>query len=504
MDIPNIGKDRKKLLKGSPDLSNLIYGKVPPQARELEEAILGAVMTSQGAFDTASGIIGPECFYVDAHRRIFKAFCDLRNKYSPIDSLTVVEQLRKSDELDIIGGAYAVVKLTNGVTGAAHLDAHCKIIYQKFLQREMIRMCGEVIGMAYEDSTDAFELIESHSLSVNQLSLRNSGKEYAALMEVAEKAIEQIRKIKGSDNALTGAPSGILKLDHMTQGFQPTDLVIIAARPGIGKTAVAANVARGAAFHPIKPTPVGVFSLEMSSSQWVKRLITAESEIDGMRIKRGEITDQEMQNIDDVVYKRFINGKIFFDDTASLTIAQLKNKARKMVLKNNVGLIIVDYMQLVSSGLTKAIREQEVSMISRELKQLAKELNVPVITLSQLNRAGDNNNPQLKDLRESGAIEQDADMVIFLIPGDESGNSEDPMIKDTLLIRIAKFRDGAIDDMPCRYVKSIQKIFGTETEYENYIGAGSFGSLPGKWQPVKNYYEIEKETGATGFDTEPF
>lgn len=491
MEVSNIGKDRKRI---SADLSPLVYGKVPPQARELEEAVLGAIMLEKGAFDTASGIVGPECFYSETSQRIFNAFCELRKKYMPIDVLTVVEQLRKSEELDLVGGPFVITKLTNMTVSAAHIETHCKIIYQKFLQREMIRMCGEVIGQAYEDSTDAFDLIENHSIAVNQLSLRNSGKDYTTLMEVAERAVQQIRKVKENKNSLTGVPSSIMKLDYVTQGFQPTDLVIIAARPGIGKTAVAANLARGAAFHPIKPTGVGVFSLEMSDSQWVKRLITAQSEIDGMRIKRGEITDKEMQTIEDVIYQKFPHGKIIFDDTASLSMAQLKNKARKMVLKDGVGLIIVDYLQLATAATNKnSNREQEVSLISRELKQLAKELQVPVIALSQLSRAGDNNNPQLKDLRESGAIEQDADMVIFLIPGDETGKSEDPAIKDTLLIRIAKFRDGAIEDFVCRYVKAIQKIFTTETEYENYIGVGSFGHLPSSFKPITNHYEVERE-----------
>jgi len=269
MDLTNLNRDKKNRRKTSPDLSTMIYGKVPPQAKDLEEAVLGAVMLEKGAFDAVVEILKPEAFYVDGHQRIYKAMQSLANKSQPIDILTVVEELRMREELDLVGGPYYVTKLTNAVVSSANIEAHSRIVLQKFIQRELIRISGEIISDAYEDSTDVFDLLdqaESKIYEVTSTHLRNN---YETIDSVLVKTIQRIEDLRHKNEDITGVPSGYPSMDRVTYGWQNTDLIILAARPSVGKTAFALNLARNAALHPTKPTPVAVFSLEMSAGQLV-------------------------------------------------------------------------------------------------------------------------------------------------------------------------------------------------------------------------------------------
>src|SRR6201990_11084 len=414
MELTNLNKDRKFRRKSPIDISTMMYGKVPPQARELEEAVLGAVMLEKTAFDTVIEILKPECFYTESHQRIYQAMQSLAQKSQPIDMLTVVEELRFREELEMTGGPYYITRLTNAVVSAANIDAHARIVLQKFIQRELIRISGEIISDAYEDSTDVFDLLdqaESKIYEVTSTHLRNN---YETIDSVLVKTIQRIEDMRHRNEDVTGVPSGFPSLDRVTYGWQSTDLIILAARPSVGKTAFALNLARNAALHPTKSTPVALFSLEMSAGQLVQRILAAESEIWLEKISRGKMEEHEMKQLYARGIQRLAQAPLFIDDTAALNIFELRAKCRRLKNANNIGLIIIDYLQLMSgTGENRnSNREQEISNISRSLKGLAKELQVPIIALSQLSREVEkrkegNKMPQLSDLRESGAIEQD-------------------------------------------------------------------------------------------------
>src|SRR5215204_2965302 len=337
MDLTNLNRDKKNRRKTPLDLSTMIYGKVPPQAKDLEEAVLGAIMLEKKAFDAVVEILKPECFYVDAHQRIYRAMQGLANKSQPIDILTVVEELRSREELDLVGGPYYVTKMTNSVVSSANIEAHARIVLQKFIQRELIRISGEIISDAYEDSTDVFDLLdqaESKIYEVTSTHLRNS---YETIDSVLVKTIQRIEDLRHKNEDITGVPSGFPSLDRVTYGWQSTDLIILAARPSVGKTAFALNLARNAALHPTKPTPVAVFSLEMSAAQLVQRILSAESEIWLEKIARGKLEEYEYQQLHTKGVKRLEQAPIFIDDTAALNIFEFRAKARRLVNKHKVG-----------------------------------------------------------------------------------------------------------------------------------------------------------------------
>ncbi|MCY7291069.1 MAG: replicative DNA helicase [Ferruginibacter sp.] len=419
MELKNFNKDklrRKPLL----ETGNMVFGKIPPQAKDLEEAILGAIMLEKSAFDTVIEILNPECFYVEAHQKIYKAMQSLQIKNLPIDLLTVVEELKFKEELDFVGGPYAVTKLTNVVVSSANIEAHARIVLQKFIQRELIRISGEIIGEAYEDSTDVFDMLDTAETKLFEITNNHLRRNFDDIATVLVKTINRIEEMRNRQDEMTGVPTGFPSLDRLTYGWQPTDLIILAARPSVGKTAFALNLARTAALHPTKPTAVGFFSLEMSSSQLVQRILSAESEIWLEKIARGKLEEHEMKQLYKKGIEKLSKAPIFIDDSAALNIFELRAKCRRLKNKHNIGMIIIDYLQLMSGSADRnSNREQEISKISRDLKGLAKELQVPIIALSQLSREVEkrkegNKIPQLSDLRESGAIEQDADMVMFL------------------------------------------------------------------------------------------
>ena len=487
MEIVNQNKDRRNRRKSSVDLSTLVYGKIPPQARDLEEAVLGAVMLEKSAFDTIIEILKPECFYVDAHQEIFRSFQSLAQKSMPIDMLTVVEELKFKEKLDEIGGPYYITRLTNAVVSTANIEAHSRIILQKFIQRELIRISGEIIGDAYEDSTDVFDLLDDSETKMFNITNNYLKKNYEDIGNALAKAINRIDELRTKKEDISGVPSGFVSIDRVTYGWQPTDLIILAARPSVGKTALALNLARNAALHPTKPTGVGIFSLEMSASQLVQRILSAESEIALEKIARGKLEDYEYQQIHTKGIKRLEQAPIFIDDTAALNIFEFRAKARRLVNKHNVGLIIIDYLQLMSGvGNGGANREQEISNISRNLKALAKELNIPILALSQLSRAVETRKeskmPQLSDLRESGAIEQDADMVMFIYRPEyyeTLANENGESTRGETHIKIAKHRNGSLENIKLRALLHIQKFEEWDDAGNNFLPPSG-----GNWKPL--------------------
>lgn len=493
MDLTNINKDRKQRRKTQLDLSTMVYGKVPPQAKDLEEAVLGAIMLEKNAFDTVVEILKPECFYVEAHQRIYKAIQGLANKSQPIDILTVTEELRTREELEMVGGPYYVTKLTNAVVSSAHIEAHSRIILQKFIQRELIRISGEIIGDAYEDSTDVFDLLDDAESKLFEITNNHLRKDYNSIDTVLVNTIKRIEDLRQRNEDVTGVPSGFTHLDRVTYGWQNTDLIILAARPAVGKTAFALNLARNAAMHATKPTPVALFSLEMSAGQLVQRILSAESEIWLEKIARGKMEEHEMKQLYARGIQRLAQAPLFIDDTPALNIFELRAKCRRLKNKHNIGMIIIDYLQLMSgTGENRnGNREQEISNISRNLKGLAKELNVPIIALSQLSRAVEQRGakegsrvPQLSDLRESGAIEQDADMVMFLYRPeyyDVTTSAEGENIKGLTEVKIAKHRNGTLETVKLKALLHIQKF--TNWDEDPYSGIGLPG---GGWRPVED------------------
>jgi replicative DNA helicase len=496
MEFTNLNKDRKARRKPL-DMGSMVFGKVPPQAKELEEAILGAIMLEKSAFDTVIEILKPECFYVDAHQKIFKAMQGLAVKSLPIDMLTVVEELRVREELELVGGPYFVTKLTNAVVSSANIDTHSRIVLQKFIQRELIRISGEIIGDAYEDSTDVFDLLDSAEGKLFEITNNHLRKNFDDIDSVLVKTFNRIEDMRNRKDDITGVPTGFPTLDRITYGWQPTDLIILAARPSVGKTAFALNLARTAALgnkDGAKRTPVAFFSLEMSSSQLVQRILSAESEIWLEKISRGKLEEHEMKQLYKRGFERLSKAPIFIDDSAALNIFELRAKCRRLKNKHNLGLIIIDYLQLMSGSADRnSNREQEISKISRDLKGLAKELQVPIIALSQLSREVEkrkdgNKMPQLSDLRESGAIEQDADMVMFLyrpeyyeVNQDEFGENN----KGETHVKIAKHRNGSLETIKLKALLHIQKFV---EEDNSDIGGGansSGGSGGGNWKPVR-------------------
>ncbi|HQU56217.1 MAG TPA: replicative DNA helicase [Chitinophagaceae bacterium] len=454
----------------------MVYGKLPPQAKELEEAVLGAIMLENLALENVRELLKPDCFYVEAHQRIFAAMISLSNKSQPIDILTVAEELKLKEELELVGGSYYIARLTNAVVSSANIEAHTKILVQKYVQRELIRISGEIIRDAYEDSAEVFDLLDDAETKLFQVANTYVHKNATNINTELVKAIERIQDLRNKDEDVTGVPSGFPSLDRITYGWQNTDLIILAARPSVGKTAFALNLARNAVMHAGKQTPVAFFSLEMSAGQLIQRILSAQSEIALENIARGKMKEHEMEQLYAKGLQPLSDVPFFIDDSPGLNVFELRAKCRRLKKAHNIGLIIIDYLQLMngSGDNRNSNREQVISNISRNLKGLAKELNVPIIALSQLSRAvetrGANKEgskmPQLSDLRESGAIEQDADLVMFMyrqeyygITQDEHGDTN----KGETQIRIAKHRNGSLDTIHLTALLHIQKFVEKDT-----------------------------------------
>jgi len=448
--------------KYTPKPNNTIFelneqlGKLPPQAVDIECAVLGALMLEKGKDVIVLDLLTSKSFYNEAHQKIFQAILELSLDHQPIDYLTVIERLKKNAHLEEIGGPHYIAQLTSRVASAAHIEYHAKIIAQKFIQRELIRLSSEIQSQAYDDSIDVDDLLEFSQQAVFEVASGNIKKETERIDTIIQQAIDQIEEASKREDGLSGVPSGYSSLDRITSGWQRSDMVILAARPSMGKTAFVLSMARNMAVNHNQG--VAFFSLEMSSIQLVNRLISSETELGGEKIRNGKLADYEWQQLEYKI-KDLSKARIFIDDTPAISIFELRSKCRKLKIKENIDIIIIDYLQLMSGPPeTKGNREQEVSTISRGLKAIAKELNLPIIALSQLNRsvemrAGDKR-PQLSDLRESGAIEQDADIVMFIHRPEKMGITEDSEGNSThglAEIIIAKHRNGAIEDVQLRF-----------------------------------------------------
>ena len=442
-------------------------GRLQPQARELEEAVLGALMLEKDAYSIVSEILKPECFYEKAHEKIYAAIVDLALSQRPVDMLTVTEQLKKRGELEDVGGPFYISQLTSKVASSAHIEYHARIIAQKYLARELISFTAMIQGKAFDETLDVEDLMQEAEGKLFEISQRNVKKDVTQINPVIKDAMEMLQKAALQKEGLSGLRTGFEGLDKMTSGWQNSDLIIIAARPAMGKTAFVLSMAKNMAVN--FNTPVALFSLEMSNVQLVNRLIVNVCEIPGEKIKSGRLESYEWEQLDFKI-KELYDAPIFVDDTPSLSVFELRTKARRLVREHGIKCIIIDYLQLMNaSGMNFGSREQEVSTISRSLKGL----NIPIIALSQLNRGVEarqgveGKRPQLADLRESGAIEQDADMVCFIhrpeyykITEDERGNSLIGLAE----IIIAKHRNGAVGDVRLRFKSEFAKFMNVEED----------------------------------------
>ena len=435
-----------------------IVGTVPPQAVELEEAVLGALMLEKDSIISVQEYITPSAFYTEEHRLIFQAIESLSAELKPIDLYTVTERLKSRRELKKVGGAAYLAQLTQKVGSAANVEFHAKIIAQKYVQRELIRSATEIQRRSYDEDQDVNDLIgfaESEIFAVAEGHVKRS---VQRADDILDKALKQIEEASKNTSAFNGVPSGFMAIDRVTLGWQPSDLIIIAARPSMGKTAFVLSMARNMAVD--HESAVAFFSLEMSSVQLMMRLIVAETGLPGNDIKSGRLTPEQWRHLESAT-KPLGTAPLFIDDTPALSVFEFRSKARRLKISNDIKIIVIDYLQLMTGNQdSRGNREQEVAFISRTLKAIAKELNVPIIALSQLSRAtetrGGSKRPQLSDLRESGAIEQDADIVAFIhrpeyygIQTDENGMPTAGMAE----IIIAKHRNGAVCDVPLRFLK---------------------------------------------------
>ena len=463
------------------------YGHLQPQAPELEEAVLGALMIEKDAYSLVSEILRPESFYERRHQLIYSAITSLALRQQPVDILTVAEQLRSTGELEDAGGPFYITQLSGKVASSAHIEYHARIIAQKFLARELITFTSNIQTKAFDETQDVDNLMQEAEGKLFEISQQNMKKDYTQINPVIAEAYDLIQKAAARTDGLSGLESGYTKLDKMTSGWQKSDLIIIAARPAMGKTAFVLSMAKNIAVN--FRNPVALFSLEMSNVQLVNRLISNVCEIPSEKIKSGQLADYEWQQLD-YKLRDLLDAPLYVDDTPSLSVFELRTKARRLVREHGVKIIIIDYLQLMNaSGMSFGSRQEEVSTISRSLKGLAKELNIPIIALSQLNRGVENREgeegkrPQLSDLRESGAIEQDADMVCFIHRPEyykiyTSADGSD--LRGMAEIIIAKHRNGAVGDVRLRFIGQYTRFQNPEDDMvippPTEGGGATFGS----------------------------
>ena len=448
-------------------IDNTSYAHLQPQALEVERAVLGALMNDRDAYAVVCEILSPESFYEQRNQLIYSAIRDLSLAEKPVDVLTVTDELERQGSLDKVGGAIYIADLSNKVASSANIEYHARIIAHKFLARQLISFASEIETKAFDGSMDIDDLMQEAEGSLFELSRRNMKKDYTQIDPVISNALEVIQKAAANKDGLTGVPTGYHKLDNITSGWQASDLVIIAGRPAMGKTSFALSMAKNIAAD--YKVPMAFFSLEMSNVQLVNRLISNCCEIQGSKILNGQLKPDEWERLDKRL-NNLIGSPLYVDDTPGLSVFELRTKARRLVRDHGVKIIMIDYLQLMNAnGMRFSSRQEEVSTISRSLKQIAKELDIPILALSQLNRGVESREglegkrPQLSDLRESGAIEQDADMVLFVhrpeyyhIYQDENGRDLHGMAQ----IIIAKHRKGATGDV-------LLNFRGEFTRFEN-------------------------------------
>lgn len=442
----------------SPSVLTGDLGKIPPQAIDIEQVVLGAMMLEKNAVNDTIDILHQNSFYDPKHQYIYKTIRELFASTNPVDLVTVTAKLQKNGELEAAGGVAYISSLTNRVAGSAHVQYWARIIAEKYIKRELIRVSSEIIRDAYDDTKDVFDLLNGAESGLFQIAENNMSKQVNNMQNVVREAIQEIEKAAQNSDGISGVPSGFYDLDKITSGWQRSDMIVLAARPGMGKTAFVLSMARNTAVDYNKG--VAVFSLEMSAVQLVKRLIASEARLSAEKLRKGDLKEHEFQQMHTRISK-LATAPIFIDDTPGLSIFDFRAKCRRLKAQHNIELIIIDYLQLMSAkdGKGGGNREQEISTISRSIKEIAKELNVPIIALAQLSRSveqrGGDKRPMLSDLRESGAIEQDADIVSFIyrpeyygLVKDDDGNSNQGIGE----IIIAKHRNGSLDRVRLRFV----------------------------------------------------
>ncbi|MCD8202152.1 MAG: replicative DNA helicase [Prevotella sp.] len=461
------------------------YAHIQPQAVDIERLVLGALMIDKDAFSIVSEILRPETFYEPRHQNIYKAVQTLNIAENPVDIMTVIEELKRQGTLEEVGGPTYIMDLSSHVASSAHIEYHAKILAQKFLARQLISFAGVIETKAFDETVDVDDLMQEAEGSLFELSQKNMRKDYTPIEPVIKEAIGIMQSAASNEGGLTGLPTGYTKLDDYTAGWQKSDLIIIAGRPAMGKTSFALSLAKNVAVD--HNHPIAFFSLEMNNVQLVNRLISNVCEIDGKKILNGQLDEDEWKRLDNNV-RKLQSAPIYIDDTEGISIFELRSKARRLVREKKVEMIMIDYLQLMNaSGARFGNRQEEVSTISRSLKGLAKELNIPVIALSQLNRTVENRDikdgkrPQLSDLRESGAIEQDADMVLFVhrpeyyrLYEDANGNDMHGMAQ----IIIAKHRKGGTGDVTLRFRGEYTRFENPSdgSDYINSMGGEIIGS----------------------------
>ena len=475
---------RTKKKEVSIDALGLEAGKVPPQAVDVEEAVLGAMMIEPNCVPDVLERLTAECFYKEANRKIFSAISALTKDHEPVDIFTVAEALKRTGDLETVGGPYYLSLLSSKVGAAAHVEYHINILLQKHIQRELITISAEVQRDSFDDSIPVDDLLNNAQQKLFELAERNMKRETLPVQDVLKDTVAEIEANQDRTDGLSGVPSGFTGIDKVTLGWQESDLVIIAARPSMGKTAFVLTMARNMAVdHHI---PVAFFSLEMSSKQLVKRLLVSETGLSSEKIRGGKrLLDYELVQLHERI-KDLSAAPLFIDDTPSISIYELRSKVRRLVRNAGVKLIIIDYLQLMTGPPElRGMREQEVSNISRSLKAIAKEMSIPVIALSQLSRdvekRGGNKIPQLSDLRESGAIEQDADIVMFIHRPDYYGTEDEGAVPGQAQIIIAKHRNGSTDVVPMIFRKNEARFVDAneggfivpEDDVEEYQGVES-------------------------------
>jgi replicative DNA helicase len=432
-------------------------GRVPPQAVDIEEQILGAMLLEREAIAKILEVLDEDAFHSERNRKVFQAIVALFERSEPADCITVAEELRRRGVLDTMGGEAFLVELTLKVTSGANAEYHARIVLEKALMRRLIAETSEISSRAFSQTEDAFDLLDSAEQAIFKISEWRLKKNFISMDKAVHDTLEMLEEIHGKHEGVTGVPTGFRDLDTLTGGWQNSDLVIIAGRPSSGKTAFALSLASNAALHRSKPSAVGIFSLEMSTQQLVMRLLCAEARVDAHAVRTGRLPEDDWKKLS-IGAGRLAKASLFIDDTPALGILELRAKARRLKAEHNIGLIIVDYLQLMQGPKNAENREKEISAISRSLKALAKELDIPVIALSQLSRAVEgrtDKRPILSDLRESGAIEQDADVVAFVHrpemytdPKSEKGEE----VRGQAEIIVGKQRNGPIDDVMLTFV----------------------------------------------------
>ena len=455
------------------DVDPMLYGKVMPQAMELEEAVLGAIMLDREAMSSVTEFLKPETFYLKAHQEIYSTMESLYNYQKPIDILTVREALNKAEKIEEVGGISFLVGLTEKVASAANIEYHARILTQKYIQRELIRISTDTIQDSFDDTKDVLELLDEAESKLFDITDKNLNTGFQKISSLAPQVLDDIDEISKRPDGLTGVTTGFDGLDKLTNGWQKSDLIIIAARPGMGKTAFTLSIGKNAAE---EGKGVAMFSLEMGAKQLTQRLISMDAELNSSKLRSGKLEDSDWPMLHKAVEK-LSTLPIYIDDTPAINIFELRAKVRRLKQNHNIELVVIDYLQLMSAGPKSkgGNREQEISAISRALKGLAKEMNVPVIALSQLSRAVESRSgdkrPMLSDLRESGAIEQDADIVTFIYRPGYYGFNEDDPAGNLAEIIVAKHRNGSLDTVKLSFLQDYVKF----AEYQG--GFQSFGDI---------------------------